>query len=444
MRNQILSQQRPRERGQTILFVALAMVSLLGMAALAIDVVTLYLARSEIQRAADTAALAAAKAVADSGFTTLASTDPNYPAANILAQRMATAAINPFVSTGTPNLVAGTVPLLVGSPTIDLTHQGDARITVNLKSANLPTFFSKIFGRGAANVTAAAAAEAYNPSNIQSFTPIAPLVLKPWLIANSDPYNGGGPFINTATGAVESAAFGNDLNLTLDCKTSVTTPACQLARNPPTSNSVKNQIDYVPLQVVANPKNICPACAGATDYEQSIECADVTQYVSPSCGGGAANANWDNSVNPGIGGSSGISAVGAECLIHASSTGSAGQDMLIEPALFFSAPVQIKAQSGPQTGNLVTTSNSVVTIPIVQTCVGVNCFSTGGPVTVVGYMQAFVKQVNDGTGNTTAGDIQVSALNISGCSATPNNAVPNPIVGGGGASPVPVRLISPP
>ena len=38
---------------------------------------TLYAARSETQRAADATALVAAKAIADSGFTTLPPSDPN-------------------------------------------------------------------------------------------------------------------------------------------------------------------------------------------------------------------------------------------------------------------------------------------------------------------------------------------------------------------------------
>src|SRR5579862_905096 len=267
MRNQTLSQRRPRERGQTILFVALAMVSLLGMAALAIDVVTLYLARSEIQRAADTAALAAAKAVVDSGFTTLASTDPNYPAANILAQQMATAAINPFISAGAPNLVAGTVPLLVGSPTVDLTHQGDARITVNLKSANLPTFFSKIFGRGASNVTAIAAAEAYNPSNSATpITPIAPRSVKPWLIPNIDPTTGNS-FINPGA-TIEPSVTGDTFELVSGC-VGATTP-CNVT-SPPWFIALPQQVLYIPALVTANPKNICPTlCGGGSPYEESI------------------------------------------------------------------------------------------------------------------------------------------------------------------------------
>ncbi len=61
--------RRSGERGQTIILVAVSLVSLLAMAALAIDVVTLYVARSEMQRAADAAALAGAKAFVDSGVT---------------------------------------------------------------------------------------------------------------------------------------------------------------------------------------------------------------------------------------------------------------------------------------------------------------------------------------------------------------------------------------
>ena len=61
--------RRSGERGQTIILVAVSLVSLLAMAALAIDVVTLYVARGEMQRAADAAALAGAKAFVDSGVT---------------------------------------------------------------------------------------------------------------------------------------------------------------------------------------------------------------------------------------------------------------------------------------------------------------------------------------------------------------------------------------
>src|SRR5947199_8058934 len=59
----------PGERGVTMVLVALAMVAIIAMAALSIDVITLYLAREEAQRTADVAALAAARVLSLSGVT---------------------------------------------------------------------------------------------------------------------------------------------------------------------------------------------------------------------------------------------------------------------------------------------------------------------------------------------------------------------------------------
>ena len=81
--------QRRNERGQTILLVAVSMVVLLGLAALAIDVVTLYVASGEIQRAADAAAIAGAKVFVDTGVTT----DPTNTTLQTLAQNTATSVI---------------------------------------------------------------------------------------------------------------------------------------------------------------------------------------------------------------------------------------------------------------------------------------------------------------------------------------------------------------
>jgi hypothetical protein len=47
--------------GQTIVRAALAMATLLAMAALAIDIVTLYVAKGEVQRAADAVSLVASQ-----------------------------------------------------------------------------------------------------------------------------------------------------------------------------------------------------------------------------------------------------------------------------------------------------------------------------------------------------------------------------------------------
>ncbi len=50
-----------------MILVVLAMLSMLGIVALAIDVITLYSAKSEAQRAADAGALVAAKMLVDAG-----------------------------------------------------------------------------------------------------------------------------------------------------------------------------------------------------------------------------------------------------------------------------------------------------------------------------------------------------------------------------------------
>jgi hypothetical protein len=447
MQRDILSRRRHHERGQTIILVAISLVSLLAMAALAIDIVTLYSARSEIQRAADAAALVGAKALADSGITTLLLTDPNFTTVQSWATAAATNQINAVLQN---NLVSGQAPTPLSA--VDWTRQGNPHITVSLQSSNLPSFFSKIWGGAGTVVTATATAEAYNPANVQNFVPIAPKAVKPWLVANADPLNSGAQFINPVNGNIEPGVtvIGEQFYLHSDCNSSAS-PNCasalnRLNDNPPGVPSTSNppnqaQVDYVPAQVTApsspNP-NVCPACAGATDYEQSIECADVTtSYTVLSCGGGATNLQWDNTVNPG--GPGGLSALGAECLIHATAAGNnKGQDKL-DKTPWPDNPMQITAESGPQNGNLVTTSSSIVTIPIIDTTNPIP--ATGGNVVIDGFMQAFIDEVRGGA---SPGDIRVTVLNIAACSNGSTNGGATPVVGGSGTSPVPVRLITPP
>jgi uncharacterized membrane protein len=62
--------RRNHERGVVIVLVAVVLLFVVGaMAVLAIDLVTFYTARSEAQLAADGAALAGARVLANSGFT---------------------------------------------------------------------------------------------------------------------------------------------------------------------------------------------------------------------------------------------------------------------------------------------------------------------------------------------------------------------------------------
>jgi hypothetical protein len=469
MKQKVVLRGNQRERGQTIILVAIGLVSLLAMAALAIDIVTLYSARSETQRAADAAALVAAKAIADSGFTTLPPTDPNLVNGNAqtLAQNMATSAINGMLNATNPaiNQVAGMQPALVGTPTIFLPAtsnppNSNPHITVTLQVTNLPTFFARIWGNRTATVTASATAEAYNPANVQSFTPIAPRGVKPWLVANVDPNQppppvAPTPFIYTTTGVIETNTvanvIGETLNLTPDCPPGPTCSTLISNPQPPGLGPQDNQfsypqVEYVPAQVTPNSNDVCPSPASCTenaqypDYQHSIQCHDVNPYP---CGGSVNNFSWDPTVNPRHPNRhNGPSALGAECLIRATDLGSGqGQDILQNLGPWPAAPFQFLAQSGPQNTNVVTTSSSIVTIPIIDnTPANFQLNGTYG-VTVVGFMQAFINQVQDGNGGTNLGDIKVTVLNIAGCSNTPNAA--NPVIGPG-TSPVPVRLITPP
>jgi len=447
MQNNHFSRQRPNERGQTIILVAISLVSLLAMAALAIDVVTLYVARSETQRAADAAALAGAKAIADSSITSFLVTDPKFTTIQPWAQPTATSRINAVLQN---NLVAGTAPSLVSPPSFTWS-QGNPHVTVKLTSPNLPTFFSKIWGGGTKNVTAAATAEAYNPANLDTttpFTPIAPKSVKPWLVANADPTGTALQFVNTTTWAVDSGVVGKSFDLVSDCAGTVV--PCGLNQTPPGLPPLTaGQVQYVPATVTPNSANVCPtsvgscnsSCAGASNYELSVECADANAYAYLNCGGGATNTTWDNTVNPG--GASGASASGAQCLIHTTGPGSGPQQDTLALGLWPASAMQITGGTcSLNPTQLVANSSSIVTIPIIDQA----SFQGTSPfqVTVVGFLQAFINQVDVGGPSPAPppGSINITVLNIAGCSTTNNGATP--IIGGSGTSPIPVRLITPP
>jgi hypothetical protein len=81
-------------------------------------------------------------------------------------------------------------------------------------------------------------------------------------------------------------------------------------------------------------------------------------------------------------------------------------------------------------GDFVSSSNSIVSLPIYDNGVTIGPATT--PVTIVGFLQVFINQVN------TDGSLNVTVLNVAGCG---NNATNAPIPG---TSPVPVRLVTPP
>ena len=186
---------RHGERGVTMVLVAVAMVAIIAMAALSIDVVTLYLAREEAQRSADTAALAAARVLSLSGVTgDPQNTTGHWPDACNAATQVAQAL-------GNTNAIGNAIPTSVnvnflynGTAMANCTFTGDnafglnPQVQVQIVRGSLPTFFSRIWSRGANSVSATATAEAFNPSNSLSsgltttITPVEPRCVKPWIV----------------------------------------------------------------------------------------------------------------------------------------------------------------------------------------------------------------------------------------------------------------------
>src|SRR3981081_1987426 len=204
-----LPPQRHGERGVTMVLMALAMVAILAMAALSIDVVTLYLANAEAQRSADTAALAAARILSLTGMTG----DPSNSAAGTITnpwQQACTLATSVAKAVATQNTMGG-IALLPGQVTVTFPNNSDTThctgttaefgvnplVTVKVQRTDLPTFFARMWGRTGARVGATATAEAFNSSNsgnvghnvTGSITPVEPRCVKPWIVPNQDPGN---------------------------------------------------------------------------------------------------------------------------------------------------------------------------------------------------------------------------------------------------------------
>jgi hypothetical protein len=114
--NRIRTSKRTRQRGSSLFIVAAAIVTLVGLMGIGIDLVALYLGKSEAQRAADAAALAGATQFVSSGFTS----------GLVTQATVQTLATNQAVVVGKLNLVGGATPTIPnGNVTFDFSHAGD-------------------------------------------------------------------------------------------------------------------------------------------------------------------------------------------------------------------------------------------------------------------------------------------------------------------------------
>jgi hypothetical protein len=428
---------RKNERGITIVLVAFSLLSLLGMAALAIDVSTLYVAHGEAQRAADAAALAGARMFAFSGYTTASTAltagdicqTSATPGADAAANRQAEAV-------AAQNLVAGQ-PAAVQSITCIVTA-ANPQISVTVQRTGLPTFFGRIWGGAANSVTATAVAEAYNPSG--STAPIQVQGVKPWLIPNCDPTNGGlgdcaagGRFVDNTTGAIQN-------NGSFVGKTITLTPAT-LGSPPTTSVGPPRTLNYYASNIPISPAPVCPSTSavgcsqvGSDDYYDNIACSSTAQFA---CGqqvglGQAVTIDTDPTVNP-------RTDQATQCRIHAGGPGLNRDQDLLSPTPPGAPPITIQGgNNNPnpalQGATNISRSDSIVTVPIYHRVGGPDLCPSGCSQigTIVGFLQLGITQSVGGSGN-----VEAVIMNAAGC----NSGAGGTPISGGGVSPIPVRLI---
>jgi hypothetical protein len=442
--------ERREERGQTIIFVALALVSLLAMAALAIDIVTLYVAKSEAQRAADAAALAGATAFVSAGATTY---PPSTPVIGSSLDTLARAMANSFISASlAQNNVSGSPPQLVGTTIDSTTYPGNPHITVTVQQTNLPTFFARIWGTTSSSVQATATAEAYNSSSAQnsigSYIPVSARCVKPILVLNRDP--SGNIFVSTSSGSVNQPALptgyvGDEVSFSSACGN--TAGSCN---NPAAPNS--GTVYYVPAAIPAGSSSsgangsynsaVCPGdCQnlGGSSYQQSIACCDTTPYNFNQCGVSAPNLYYDLNNNPDI--PTVQTQNGLQCVVHTSGGAADLPPDVLTVGTYPTDPFHItpgtytRTALGVGANTYLSTSDSIVTLPIIDTGI---LSVTGPTVRVLGFLQVFIANVPSTI--TGGADFDAFILNVVGC----GNVATSGTISGGGVSAVPVRLITPP
>jgi len=463
------AEPRSKERGFTMALVAISMVMIISMAALSIDIGTLYEAKAEAQRAADAAALTAARVVSISGATGSngtnlgqicgGATSTATQAATSMAQQNLIGGV--AAGTVTVGYSAGSAGGPIASCTAIANFAVNPVVTVSVQRTNLPVFFARIFSLfgstySGTTVSATATAEAFNPSGSNPMVPVDPRCVKPWFVPNQDPGNAAKPFVLETTGALQNAGvapagdIGETFDLVVDCNVSArrgrTPRTCTVSTAPQATPGVNPTLDYLPGQVLNASLAIAAngrinACSDATNNDYSEAVAGCDQSTVYQCGVIGQNT-VDLAEDPGP--SRNDSVNGAECLINASDDGLGnGQDSLAAPGAPppYSYPFQIQAGSNNAqvalgsvpNGSQVTNSPSIVSLPIYDSA-AVTTFRAGGTtaVTVIGFLQVFIDSANS-----TNGKINVTVMNVAGCGNTGGTAVT-------GTSPVPIRLITAP
>ena len=410
---------RKDEAGSVLLIVAASMMVLLGISAIAIDMANLYMARSQTQRAADAGALAGAKAFVTTGCATAGCNPGGIQ--ETLGREQAQAA-------GGQNYIAGQPASIQGSDiTFSYPNAQEPQITVVVRRT-VSTFFAKIFGIMSADVGATATAEAYSPAGGGNAT-VSISCLKPFLLPNCDP-------IHTSPGnsaCADSSGTGKKKDGGGTSEGYFFDPASGAIANP---GVYPAGIIGMPWQLhtTAAPSqwylvgfDDAPPSSGSALRDHIVKC---TPKIF-SCGDRLVTANGANE---------GPVSQGIETLINAGGNGlGRGQDSIdttIGPPFPFTG-----GSSNPnpllrsQQFYDYSETSSVITVPVYS---GEPLSPGGSVVSVVGFLQVFVKQTESASEKA----IDVVILNATSCGGAPGGS------GGSGGtvvssagSPIPIRLI---
>jgi hypothetical protein len=428
------------------------------MAALSIDVVTLYTARSEAQLAADAAALAGARVLANSGMTSTfnASTtvgDNAVPLAMAVATQVAASS-----TVGGRTLNPGASPCVAGQEicvnivTTGVDFVANPQVTVQVQRTDLPTFFARIWGTTQIKVAASATAEAYNPTSLAGTPggpglPIAPMCVKPWLLPNIDPSNAGKPIFSATTGAPATTTtnllgWANPPRLKTICSTANggTSDCLPATANTPTTAWEYYPGDPADFTPPTAASVACAGCAGFNNYQLSIagcvqtpiSCNSVVHVDT------APDANRDSEAAQAVDALTNSAANGGDSIDTDAGTMPPTGTV---PFQFLAGNDNPIVQSGAlASGSDIMVSDSLVTVPVIDS-------TTVWPpaaypqVQIIGFVQLFLNPAGQQVPGTN--HIHTQVINIVGCGTPGEGGVAGTPILGNGSSAVAVRLISP-
>jgi hypothetical protein len=413
-----------RERGASLVLVAVSLVVLLSVAALAVDLGMLYVARNEAQRAADAAALAGAYTFITSGCTSAGGC--------VAGGTQESQAREQAELIGAQNAIVGQAAQIQNADisfTYPTPEEPQITVTVERTAARgnaIPTIFSRMFGVSSSGVSASATAEAYNPSGAPSGSPsLGNDCVAPFLVPNCDPNHAGTPNGNLNTTCSSSSGY-------------FINPDTGAIENGTSPGSVIGQTWQLHYGSTGPSNGAAPSQWYMVAYNNSQSGSNLRQYIS-QCS--PVTINCGDTLTTYNGKSNGPVDQGVEDRIHAGGLGlNQGQDTIDTSV---GPPFAITGGANNPNSSLVGKtyygpSDSTVTVPVYD---GHALSAGGSTVTVVGFMQLFLQDANH---SGTADYVNAVITNVSGC---PSGSVtsggsgnPSDVVSTGGA-PIAIRLI---